>query len=334
MSQFGKNSNNKTNTNENRKNTLSVYGIFAILKLRIVSLWGLVERMFMENQNKKVVPESSLYGIKQHEDAVLKISMQFFADELFPYLKIEGKVASFAPTELVHLELQKLFQDFNFVMEDGTWKHFEFQSTNEGLKGLKRFRVYESMTSYQHEAEVTTYVLFSGSIKNPMTEFSEGINTYRVQPIIMKHRNADELLENLEQKQKNGEVIAKEDLISLVLCPLMAGESSQKDRIHKAYHITRNAKDVGKEDISKIEAMLYAMADKFLDAVDLEHLKEEIAMTRLGQMIWEDGKNDTLKRLIKAKLEKGKNVEEIAEALEETPEKIRELIQELERVLV
>lgn len=35
--------------------------------------------------------------------------------------------------------------------------------------------------------------------------------------------------------------------------------------------------------------MLYAMADKFLDAVDLEKLKEEIAMTRLGQMIWKDG---------------------------------------------
>lgn len=31
------------------------------------------------------------------------------------------------------------------------------------------------------------------------------------------------------------------------------------------------------------------MADKFLDTADLEKLKEEISMTRLGQMIWEDG---------------------------------------------
>lgn len=243
----------------------------------------------MENSDKNRMSESKMSGIQQHEDAVLKISMQFFAEELLPYLKIEGKVASFTPTELVHLELQKLFQDFNFVMEDGTWKHFEFQSTNEGLDGLKRFRVYEALTSYQHKADVTTYVLFSGNIQKPMTEFSEGINTYRVQPIIMKHRNADELLANLERKQKNGEVITKEDLIPLVLCPLMAGESSQKDRINKAYHITRNATEVKKDDINKIEAMLYAMADKFLDLVDLEKLKEEIAMTRLGQMIWQDG---------------------------------------------
>ena len=46
-------------------------------------------------------------GIQQHEDAVLKTSMQFFAEELLPYFNIKGKVVSFAPTELVHLDLQK-----------------------------------------------------------------------------------------------------------------------------------------------------------------------------------------------------------------------------------
>ena len=75
--------------------------------------------------------------------------------------------------------------------------------------------------------------------------------------------------------------------------------------------------------------MLYALADKFLDAIDLEKLKEEISMTRLGQMIWEDAINDTLKAKIRIKLEKGKNIEEIAEDLEETPELIQELIKSL-----
>ena len=243
----------------------------------------------MEKTNTLQSPESISSGVQQHEDAVLKTSMQFFAEELLPCLGIQGKVVSFAPTELVHLELQKMFQDFNFIMEDGTWKHFEFQSTNEGLNGLKRFRAYEAITSYQHKVQVETYVLFSGKIQNPMTEFTEGLNTYRIHPIIMKHKNADELLMRLEQKQKNGELITKEDLIPLVLCPLMSGKTSQKERISKAYHITRQATELSKEDISKIEAMIYAMADKFLDAIDLEKMKEEIAMTRLGQMIWEDG---------------------------------------------
>ena len=243
----------------------------------------------MEKKNKKELPEYVGSSIGQHEDAVLKTSMQFFAEELLPYLGIEGKVVSFAPTEIVHLELQKLFQDFNFIMEDGTWKHFEFQSTNEGLKGLKRFRAYESITGYQYNVPVETYVLFSGNIKNSMTEFTEGFNTYRVEPLIMQDYNADELLAKLERKQSDGEVITKEDLIPLVLSPLMKGISSAKERINKAYKIIRKTTGIKKEDVAKMEAMLYAMADKFLDAADLEKLKEEISMTRLGQMIWEDG---------------------------------------------
>lgn len=109
----------------------------------------------------------------------------------------------------------------------------------------------------------------------------------------------------------------------------MNGNTPTKDRISKAYRIIRNSTEIKHSDTAKIEAMLYAMADKFLDVIDLEKLKEEISMTKLGQMIWEDAINDTLKKRIKIKLEKGKNIAEIAEDLEETPELIKELIKTL-----
>ena len=37
-----------------------------------------------------------------------------------------------------------------------------------------------------------------------------------------------------------------------------------------------------------MEAILYVFAVKFLDDNDLESIKEAIAMTKLGQMIWDD----------------------------------------------
>lgn len=269
-------------------------------------------------------------GIQQHEDAVLKTSMQFFGEELLPYFGIEGKVVSFAPTELIYLELQKLFQDFNFVMEDGTWKHFEFQSTNEGIEGLKRFRAYEAITSYQHKVQVETYVLFSGKIKKPLTEFTEGFNTYRVHPIIMQHKDADKFLDNLIQKLENGENVTKEDLVPLVLCPLMSGKSSHKERIMAAYEITRKATKINQEDIQRIEAMIYAMADKFLDAVDLEKLKEEIAMTRLGQMIWEDGKIEGKAEAYLEMIKEGiLTIKDVAKRMGVSEEEIRKLLEQV-----
>ena len=38
-----------------------------------------------------------------------------------------------------------------------------------------------------------------------------------------------------------------------------------------------------------MESMLYAFADKFLDGKELEKVKEEISMTKLGEMLVEDG---------------------------------------------
>ena len=58
-----------------------------------------------------------------------------------------------------------MYQDSNLIMEDGSWKHFEFQSRNEGVAGLRRFRTYEALTSQQYRVPITTYVLFSGNIK-------------------------------------------------------------------------------------------------------------------------------------------------------------------------
>ena len=160
----------------------------------------------------------------QAEDAALKTTMQFFADELLPYFHIEGKVIGFGPTELVRLELQKLFQDFNLIMEDGSWKHFEFQSSDSKTADLKRFRTYEAATSYQQNVDVYTYVLYSGNIKEPVTELNTGFNTYRVHPIIMKGKRAEEVFDNIYSKVIANIPLTKEDIVPLTLCVLMGGD--------------------------------------------------------------------------------------------------------------
>ena len=43
------------------------------------------------------------------------------------------------------------------------------------------------------------------------------------------------------------------------------------------------------EEVQKIEAVIYAMAEKFLEKMDLEEVMEEISMTRLGEMLVNKG---------------------------------------------
>lgn len=123
-----------------------------------------------------------------------------------------------------------------------------------------------------------------------MTEYSEGVNTYRIVPIIMQDKNADKVIEELRRKIASGENITKADLLPLVLSPLMSGNLTQKERVLAVYDITRKAIGIDAEIIRKVEAVVYIMADKFLDSAEMEQLKEEIKMTRLGQMLYDDGR--------------------------------------------
>ena len=167
----------------------------------------------------------------QQEDAALKTAMQFFATDLLPFFQISGSVKGIAPTELISLELKKLFQDFNLIMEDGSWKHFEFQSKNEGL--------------------------------------------------------------------------TKTDLVPLTLCLLMGGKMSLKDRVTESFHIIHSASHIPNEDRSHMEAVLYLMADKFLEPAELNKLKEEIHMTQLGQMLVDWGIEQVIEQGIQQGIQKG-----------------------------
>lgn len=146
-----------------------------------------------------------------------------------------------------------------------------------------------------------------------MTELTEGVNTYRVIPIIMRDRNADSILEEFRQKIKRGETLTRQELSILTLCPLMGGEMGQKERILSAFSILQNTKDEKiKEDIQKIEAVIYAMADKFLDSADMEEVKEAVRMTRLGQMLLEEGMEKGIKEGEReAKLNNARNLLDI-----------------------
>ena len=274
----------------------------------------------------------------QQEDAAMKTLALFFAEELFPLLNMKGKVKRVAPTEIVHLELKKMYQDFNYEMEDNSWVHLEFQSTNEGVQGLKRFRTYEALTSYQYGVAITTYVLFSGNIKTSVTEYSEGINTYRIHPIILQGRNADQLLERLEAKIQTGEEIKREELVEPAMCSLMGGESSQKERFHRSFAVMREIRGYLPIDKEKIEAVMYAMAEKFLDEMDLEEMKEDLKMWKIGKILmnegrsegWNEGRNEgaieATQKIIRNMKDKF-SVEQIAEATDMSIKEIEDILQ-------
>ena len=226
-------------------------------------------------------------GLAQAEDLALKSAAAYFGEEIIPWLGIRKRMRRVAPTELVRLETRHLYEDFLYEMEDGTYYHFEFESDPLTREDLKRFREYEATTARTYQAPVVTYVVCSSGMRASRDSITEGINTYRVRLIRLKDRDADRILE--QAAGKTGQEITREEVLRLLFTPLMGGKTTQKERIQKGIRVLKETEDIfSRTEISKMEAILYVFAAKFLDRAELESIKEEMAMTILGQMIWDD----------------------------------------------
>ena len=222
----------------------------------------------------------------KHEDLIMKKAMDVFAEEGLKFFGIDKKVKDSSSTEIVVLEAKNLHMDYTFLMEDDTYIHVEFQTTDKGKDDLRRFRAYESLLSFQTSKDVVTYVVYSNGIHNTKSILQTGINEYNVKAILMYDKDGDIVIKEVEEKLNNNIEVTKQDLIALTFTPIMSGKLTKLDRIIKSIKLIKRINDEYKYDI---ESMLYAFADKFLEGKDLEKVKEEISMTKLGEMLVEDG---------------------------------------------
>ena len=238
----------------------------------------------------------------KHEDAVMKMGFDYFRDTILKTLGIDYQYEDVGPTELVELAIHSLYMDFTFLTTGGFYIHTEFQTTDKKEADLRRFHAYDAVYSNKTGKQVITYVIYSGGITNVKSELDCGLYTYRVQPIYLKDKNADEVFQKLKQKQDNGEAFTEDDYAALSLTPLMSGKMSRKDMFKEAISLAKPNIELSAE---KATAMLYTLADKFLDKAELDEIKEVMRMTRLGQMLMDEGMEKGIEKGIEQGIEKG-----------------------------
>lgn len=301
----------------------------------------------MEKENESLPEQTGGEHYQQLEDRVMKTAAQFFGEDLLSFAGLEGTIVGIAPTEQIHLEIKQMEEDFNFILADGTWLHLEFESDSITEQDLRRFREYDANMSLIHNVAVSTAVLCSSDVKVLKRELRNGKNIYRVELIRMKDRNADAVFEGLQKKIRHLKPLKRSDVFPLLLTPLMSGEMELCARICGAVEILQSDYiEVKRDELKKMEAVLYALAIKFLKKEELKLVKERMRMTILGQMLREDGIEEGLKEglkkglergeyiklisLVTKKMQKGQRPDEIAEDLLEAPDVIQPIYEFME----
>ena len=197
---------------------------------------------------------------------------------------------------------------------------------------LLGFRLYYPILRYQYKREVITCVLCTANVRKRVDRLTNGRSCYRVRIICLKEWDADGLIRELEEKQKVKR-LDREELLKVILTPLMSGELSQPERIRRSLCLLRGEQEnQEKTELLKMQAVLYTLAEKFLQKEELEKIKEEIHMTRLGQMIFDDGEKkgrenglELAKQILRLA---GENVpvQEIARRLSATEEEVKQIL--------
>lgn len=295
---------------------------------------------FMRMEQRTASGSAGKHGSYPREDRALKAAAQLMGEELLALMGLEGKIKRALPTEQVQLKTEDFFEDFNYEMEDGKILHLEFESDNITKDDLRRFRVYEAILSYQYKREVITCVLCTANVRKRVDRLTNGRSCYRVRVICLKEWDADGLIRELEEKQKVKR-LDREELLKVILTPLMSGELSQPERIRRSLCLLRGEQEnQEKTELLKMQAVLYTLAEKFLQKEDLEKIKEEIHMTHLGQMIFDDGVKKGIEKGEKKGRENGLElakqilrlagenvpVQEIARRLSATEEEVKQIL--------
>lgn len=255
-----------------------------------------------------------------YEDMIMKRAMDIFAEEGLKFFGIDKKVKDTGTTEIVVLEIKNMLMDYTFLMEDDSYIHFEFQTTNKGIEDLRRFRTYEALLNFQTGKDVVTYVVYSGDIKNPLSGYESGINHYKINAITMADKDGDEIFNTIINKINNKEELSKQDIISLTFTPIMGGKVSKSEKIINAIRVV---KDIDKDYRYDVESILYAFASKFLEGKDLEKVREEIKMTELGKSLIKEGKQENSIEIAKRAIKEGMSNELISKLTELTIEQVQ-----------
>ena len=232
--------------------------------------------------------------VTKHEDAVMKMGFDYFRDTILKTLNIHYEFVDGKPTEAIEIHIDNLYMDYNFLTTEDVIVHIEFQTTEAHVTDdLMRFHVYEAILMRKEKKKVITYVIYSGGIKKVKTKLDCGIYTYQVNPVYLTGHDADEIFQSVKAKIEAGEPLSEDDFANLTLTPLMTSKMRRKDVIKEAIQIVKQEKQLTAE---KTMAMLYTLADKFLSAGELNEIKEVLAMTRLGQMLYDDGVKKGMER--------------------------------------
>lgn len=289
----------------------------------------------------------------QNKDVASKVTGEALVGRsLSPFGLPELKIVGILPTNLPTVESNELRLDNLFLLQDGAIAIIDYESDYSQENFVKYLgyiaRVVRRYSMQKHLNElkkIKIVVIYTADVERACSIYDlEGV-IVKVENAFLVNLNTEEICEKLKTRISCKQALNEEELLQLMVLPLtVKGKQAKQNMIVKAVELAKGIK-VRNQAIQALAGLL-TFTDKVIDETYRERIKEELEMTQVGKMIFDDGLQQGVKEgmeqgkkfgaeykiveLSCKKLRKGKSPEQIAVELEETPEIINDICQAAE----
>ena len=260
-----------------------------------------------------------------------------FKDDFIPFTGIDlPKVKDVIQTNVPTIEVKDRGMDINFLLEDETIAHIEFESDALTEKDLIRFAIYDLALYEQRSQRIRRIVVFSSGVsKIPINELDIGSVKQQQDCIFLEHDfNGDEIYGKIKETIMEGNPLTNIDKLQIILLPMM--KSNQTTTSKRAYELTETLQKYIDDEFKHylIGAMVtinYSHIEEPEKAKILEVLKMAKPFEDLYKEIEskgrEEGRQEARKEFAKTLLQDGIDLSYIKKVTQLSDQEINELIQ-------
>lgn len=267
----------------------------------------------------------------QNKDVASKVMAELLMGKSLASFGLpDVRVVGTLPTNLPAIESNELRLDHLFLLDDGSVGIMDYESvfTKENFVKYMNYiarimKRYAQQKRLEELRQIKVLIIYTADVEWAMEEYDLDGVTIRVEAAYLVNQDTGAIHQRLKDKISREEVLTDEELVQLMLLPLtVKGKTEKQPYIESAVSLAKNLAD-RQQSIQALAGIL-TFCDKVIDQAYAEKIKEELRMTLVGQMIYEDGVQQGLKdgreegyrALIWDNLEEGVNSARIVEKLE------------------
>lgn len=232
----------------------------------------------------------------QNKDIASKVTGEALVGRsLAPFGRPDLSIVGVLPTNLPAIESNELRLDHLFLLDDGSLSIIDYESEfdrenfvkyiNYIARVIKRYATKKQLGELKR---IKVVVIYTADVEHADSVYDlEGL-VLHVESAFLVNLDTEQIYRKLSRKIQRHEILTEEELMQLMVLPLtVKGKEGKQEIIVRSVELAKQIPD--RRQTVQVLAGILTFSDKVIDEAYRERVKEEMQMTQVGQMIFEDG---------------------------------------------